>query len=136
VRGTLTGGLIGAVLWCGAMATASAGSRVGCGQCRCWARLTPKLDILRLTTRALERRRRWGSRWRAISRSPSVRAAARRSGGKGRLRGHLAAYEAEGAGEGEPVGVGVDVLRCGVHELADRVVDQEVAPDLLLDAVG
>ena len=98
--------------------------------------MTPKLDILRLTTRALERRRRWGSRWRAISRSPSVRAAARRSGGKGRLRGALASGEAWGAGEGDPVCVGTGVLCGGVHELADRVVDQEVAPDLLLDAVG
>ena len=123
-------------MWWGAMATASAGFRVGCGQCRCSARLTPKLDILRLTTRALERWRRIGRRWRAISCRPSAKAAARRSGGKGRLRGHLAAHEAEGAGKGEPIGVGVDVLRGCVHERADRVVDQQVAPDLLLDAFG
>lgn len=67
---------------------------------------------------------------------PSARAAARWSGGKGRLRGDLASSEAEGAGEGEPVGVRTGVLGGGVHELADRVVDELVAPDLLLHAFG
>ena len=37
--------------------TASAGGRVGCGQVRWLARLTPKLDILRLTTRGKARSR-------------------------------------------------------------------------------
>jgi hypothetical protein len=103
---------------------ASAGSLVGWGQCRCSSRLTPKLDILRLMTRGLERLRRRGRRWWAISRRPWVRALARWSGGKGRLRGDLSACEADGAGEGEPVGVEA-VLAGGVlHQGADGVVDQ------------
>ena len=42
---------------------------VGCGQERCSGRFNLKFDILRLTTRGLERKRRPGKRLRAISRS-------------------------------------------------------------------
>ncbi len=60
-----------------ATVTLSAGSRVGLGRLRCSSRLTPKLDILRLTTRGLERLRRGGNRRAVISRSPSASAVAR-----------------------------------------------------------
>jgi hypothetical protein len=55
------------------MATASAGYLVGCGQSRCSVRLTPKLDILRLTTRGLARSRRAGSTSKRISSRRALR---------------------------------------------------------------
>ncbi|AKH82820.1 hypothetical protein AA958_11910 [Streptomyces sp. CNQ-509] len=77
--------MTGAVRRCGATVTASAGS----GELRpgvMLVRLTRKLDILRLTTRGLERLRRVGSRRTVISRSPSGSAAARCSGGMVHIR--------------------------------------------------
>ncbi len=71
-----------------------------------------------------------------MSRSPSVSAVARWSGGQGRLRGDLAAGEADGTGEGEPVGVEAGGPGGVVHQGADGVVDQQVSPDLLLDSAG
>ena len=95
--------------------------------------LSFRLDILRLTTRGLERGRRF-SRCRRISASAVVSAAARREGGKGRLGGDLAAGDAQGAGERQPVGVQAGLPGGPGHEGADGVVDQEEAPGFLLDA--
>jgi hypothetical protein len=58
---------------------------VGLGQLRCSGRLTPQLDILRLITRGLRRRRRSGSGWARISTIACSWAAARLWGGKARL---------------------------------------------------
>jgi hypothetical protein len=89
------------------MTTPSAGGRVGCGQARCLARLTPKLLILRLTTRGNARSRRVGSSRSAISRVTQLSVLAWGSGGNGRLAdaGDLAADDAQAADEGEPIGV-------------------------------
>ena len=54
------------------MTTAWAEGKVGCGQARCLARLTPKLLILRLTTRGKARSRRVGSSRSAIFRLTRV----------------------------------------------------------------
>ena len=116
--------------------TARAGSRVGWGQSRCALRLAPKLGVGRLTTWGLERRRRTGGRRSGVSRRPAVTAAARWSGGEGRLRGGLASCEAEGVGEGGPVGIDVGQARAVVREGADGVVEEKMAPDLLFDAIG
>ena len=91
---------------------------------RCSARLSFQLDILRLITRGLLRNRRLG-RWRCISAGAWVSARASREGGKGRLGGDLAAGEAQGTGEGDPVGVDAFVQGCLVHECADGVVGRE-----------
>src|SRR6266508_4530675 len=90
---------------------------------------------VRRTTRGLCRRRRVVSR----SRSSAVMArTARRSreGGKSRLVADLAAGGAQRAGEGHLVGVDARGAGAGMDQVADRVVEQEDAPDLLLDAVG
>lgn len=126
-------GMIAVVRQCGAMVTASAGSRVGWGQRRCSPRLTPKFDIFRLTTRGLDRLRRGGNRRAVISRSPSARAVVRWSGGKSRLGSDLTSSEADGAGEGEPVGVESAGSRGVMHQGTDGVMDQQVSPDFLLD---
>ena len=48
-----------------------------------------------------------------------------REGGKCRLVGDVAADDAQGAGEGDPVGVAVRLV-CGVvHQVPQGVVDQE-----------
>lgn len=79
----------------GTMVTASAGGAAGLGQLRWWARLRPQLDILRLTTRGNARSLRTGKRRRTISARVRSQAAARRSGGKSRLGGDLAAHDAQ-----------------------------------------
>ena len=72
--------------------TAAAAGMVGWGQCRWRARLTPKLPILRLTTRGKARSRRVGSRRARISAMASTTERAKCSGGKGRpAAGSLAA---------------------------------------------
>ena len=86
-RVVLRGRRIGAGLDAATMTTASAGCRVGCGQVRCLARLTPKLLILRLTTRGNARSRRVGSSRSAISRVTQLAVPAAGSGGNGRLAG-------------------------------------------------
>jgi hypothetical protein len=110
--------------------------RVGCGQQRWAARLTPKLLILRLTTRGLARSRRLGTRCRNSSVVVAVMARASRRGGKARLAHDLAADHAKGADERDPVGVDLAVQGGLVHELPDGVVDQEHAPHLLLHSFG
>ena len=128
--------LVGAVLDAGVMVTASAGGVAGWGQVRWWGRLRPQLDILRLTTRGNARSLRTGKRrWRISARVRS-QAAVRRSGGKSRLGRDLAANNTQRAGEGEPVGIGPGIHSGLVHDLADGVVDEEEAVDLLLDTVG
>lgn len=79
----------------GTMVTVSAGGAAGWGQLRWWARLRPQLDILRLTTRGNARSLRTGKRRRTISARVRPQAAARRSGGKSRLGGDLAAHDAQ-----------------------------------------
>lgn len=79
-------------------------------------------------------------RWRLLSRcssSVAVPRSARRSreGGKPRLVGDLAAGGAQCAGERDPVGVDARVAGAEVDGVADRVVDQQDPPDLLLDPV-
>src|SRR5919204_1935520 len=78
---------MGAGLDAPTMTTAWAEGRVGCGQARCLARLTPKLLILRLTTRGNARSRRVGSSRSAISRVTRSSVLACGSGGDGRLPG-------------------------------------------------
>src|SRR5919106_2794562 len=78
---------MGAGLDAPTMTTASAEGRVGCGQARWRARLTAKLDILRLTTRGNARSRRMGRSRSAISRLTQVSVLAAGSGGNGRLAG-------------------------------------------------
>src|SRR5918994_358023 len=103
------------------------GGRVGRGQARCLARLTPKQDILRLTTRGKARSRRVGSSCSAIS--PVIRASilAGGSGGKGGLAGggDLAADDPQGPGERQPIRVDVDRQGGLMHQAADGVVDQQ-----------
>ncbi len=117
------------------MTTASAGGNVGRGQARWWARLTPKFDILRLTTRGKARSRRAGSSRSAISRVMRASVLAGGSGGDGRRHlpggGDLAADDPQAADERQPVGVDVLVQGGLVHQPADRQVDQEHAPHLL-----
>jgi hypothetical protein len=115
------------------MVIASAGRWVDAGRPRCPVRLSFQLDILRLITRGLVRGRRV-SRWRWISARARVSVRASREGGNGRLGGDLAAHQAQGAGEGDPVGVDAFAQGCLVHEGADGVVDQQEAVDLLLHA--
>ena len=75
-----------------------AGLRWGCLRCQ--------LDILRLMTRGLERCLRGGKSRSSSSRAVCVRARLLvGEGGKCRLVGDVAAGDAEGAGEGDPVGV-------------------------------
>jgi hypothetical protein len=117
------------------MTTAWAGGRVGWGQPRWWARLTPKLLILRLTTRGKARSRRMGSSRSAISRVMRASVLAGGSGGNGRLAGggDLAADDPQAADKRQPVGVEVALEGGLVHQPADGVVDQQVRPDLLGD---
>jgi hypothetical protein len=119
--------------------TAWAGGGVGCGQPRWRARLTPKLLILRLTTRGKARSRRAGSSRSAISRVIRASALATGSGGNGHRHlaggGDLAADDAQAADERQPVGVHVLVQGGLVHQPPDRQVDQKHAPDLLLHAL-
>src|SRR5215218_3421559 len=110
--------------------------RVGCGQQRWVARLTPKLLILRLTTRGLARSRRLGTRCRRSSAIVAVMARASRRGGKARLLHDLAADHSKGADERDAVGVDLAVQGGLVHELPDGVVDQKHAPHLLLHSLG
>ena len=101
--------------------------RVGCGQQRWAACLTPKLLILRLTTRGLARNRRLGTGCRNSSAVVAVMARASRRGGKARLAHDLAANHSKRADEGDAVGVDLAVQGGLVHELPDGVVDQEHA---------
>jgi len=64
-----------------------------------------------------------------------ARVAARRSGGKGRRVSDLAADDAHGAQELDPVGVDVGFGGGPADQRADRVVGQQVAVDLLADRV-
>jgi hypothetical protein len=129
---------MGADLDAPTMTTAAAAGRVGWGQPRWRARLTPKLLILRLTTRGRARSRLLGSSHSAISAMTRASVLAVGSGGDGRLAGggDLAADDAQAAEEGEPVGVEVVVQGGLVHQPADGVVDQQVRPDFLGDHLG
>ncbi|WP_354644285.1 hypothetical protein [Kitasatospora camelliae] len=63
-------------------------------------------------------------------------ARASREGGKRRLGGDVAAGDAQGADEGDSVGVAPG-LPCGlVHQVAQGVVDQEEREDLLFHSAG
>jgi hypothetical protein len=84
----------------------------------CSARLSFQLDILRLITRGLDRSRRGGSSRSQISRNVWFSARASREGGKRRLAGDVAADDAQGAGEGEPVGIVADLPGGLVHQVA------------------
>src|SRR5829696_490556 len=129
---------IGAGLDAPTMTTASAGASIGWGQARCLARLTPKLLILRLTTRGKARSRRTGRSRSAISRVTCVSVLACGSGGDSRLSGggDLAADDPQAADKRQPVGIEVVIQGGLVHEAADGVVDQQHAPDLLGDHLG
>jgi hypothetical protein len=78
-----------------------------CGGGGLWwsARFRAQLDILRLITRGLERNRRGGSSRSVTSRRLWVMDRASLEGGKRRLPGDVAAHDAQGAGEGDPVGI-------------------------------
>src|SRR5687767_275631 len=90
---------------------------------------------VRRTTRELCRRRRVLSRSR--SSAVTARTARRRpEKRKSRLVDNLAASGAQRASEGHPIGVDARVAGAGMDEVADRVVEQQDAPDLLLDPVG
>jgi len=57
--------------------------------------------------------------------------------GKGRRGGDAAADDAQGLGEGDPVGVAVLGGGGGlVHQCASGVMDDQVRPDLLTCAIG
>jgi hypothetical protein len=101
------------------MTIVSRGGALGRTGLRWWARFTAQLDIFRLMTCGLARNRRMVSR-RSISAVASVMALARRSGGKGRLVGDLAADHSERGGEGGPVWVELFFLGCSVDEGSDR----------------
>ena len=79
------------------MTIASPGARIGWGQARWVARLTPKLLILRLTTRGKARSRRVGSSRSVISRLTRASVLEGGSGGKGHRPltggGDLAAHD-------------------------------------------
>ncbi len=47
-----------------------------------------------------------------------------RQGGKCRLAGDVAADDAQGAAEGDPVRITSGLAGCFVHQVAQRVVDQ------------
>src|SRR6266487_942889 len=57
-------------------------------------------------------------------------------GGNGRGAGGGAADDPQDAGEADPVGVEVGGLSGSADEHADRVVDDQPGPDLLVDQVG
>ena len=114
------------------MVIVSAGGACGWGALRCWARLSGHLDILALITLGLTRSLRVFSR-RSISAIVSVMAAARCSGGKGRLVGDLTADHSQRADERDPVWVEVGGLGHLVDQGSDGVVDQQVSVDLLDD---
>src|SRR5213595_3917834 len=106
----------------------------GFGGLACRARRSLKLDILRLTTRGLQRSRRGGRRAAAISLS-------RRSTKGGQLRAGQAALEAadgaaqdaEGTGEAQAIRVEVGAGRSLGHREADGQMRQRQAVDLLDD---
>ena len=106
------------------MTTASMTGLAGWVPCLWAVRLTPKLLILRLTTRGLARWRRV-MRNRRISVIVRASARARRSGGKGRLVGDLAADHSQAAGERQLVGVKVAVNGGLVHHPTDGNMDQQ-----------
>ncbi len=81
------------------MATASAGCEVGLGGLRCSGRLTAQLDILRLITRGLRRRRRGPSVLARISVIACSCALLIVRGGKSRLRAGTAPGGPEASGE-------------------------------------
>ena len=58
------------------------------------------------------------------------------SGGESRLTGDGTADEAQDAGERDSVGVDVRGLGGLGDQAADRVVDQQPGPDLLVDQLG
>ena len=72
------------------MTMVSVGGVSGWAGLRWWARFRGHFDIFRLITRGLSRKRRLFIR-RSISAVVSMMASAKRSGGKGRLVGDLAA---------------------------------------------
>jgi len=85
----------------------------GRGGLWCLARLSFQLDILRLMTRGLERNRRGAKSRSRISCRAVTSARASREGGKCRLVGDVAADDAQGAGEGNPVRVLLGLM-CGL----------------------
>ncbi len=109
-----------------------AGGAFGWGVLRWPARLRGQLDILRLITRGLTRSLRVFSHCN-ISEAASERAAARCSGGKGRLVGDLAADYPQGADERDPVWVEAGGFGHLVDQGSDGVEDEQVGVDLLDD---
>src|SRR5689334_25197954 len=100
------------------------------------SRLSGYLVRRRLTARGLVRWRRGGLGRARISATASAVAWFRAEGGKGRLGGDLAADDVQGAGEREPVGVEFGLVGGLGHELADGVVGEQEAVELLQDEVG
>lgn len=90
---------------------------LGRGGWLCSARFSAQFDILRLMTRGLERGRRAGRGRSVISRRLCLSVWVRREGGKRRLPGDVAADDAQGAGEGDPVGVVSGVYGGLMHEV-------------------
>lgn len=112
---------------------ASEAGRVGWGRELWKARLTPKLDILRLTTLGLARSRRSGSNSQRISCKARERAAERSSGGKDRVCDLHPPDRPQGAHERYSVGVFSRLQGRIVHQGANRVMSQEISIDLLLN---
>src|SRR5674476_899695 len=87
--------------------------------------------VRRLTTRGHERLRRSGRGRSCISVRTSAVPWARCEGGKSRLVVDLAADHADGAEEGDAVGVVAEVFSGLGHEHPDSVVGEQVRPYLL-----
>ncbi|GGX48913.1 hypothetical protein GCM10010353_73220 [Streptomyces chryseus] len=64
-----------------------------------------------------------------------VRARLSREGGKYRLLGDMAAGDAKGAGERQPVGVEAGLVGGVVHDVPQCVMHEKEAVDFLLDTV-
>jgi hypothetical protein len=87
-------------------------------------------------TRGQVRIRRLGLSRSSISAKTAAVAAARWSGGKGRRLTGLAAGEADGADEADPVRVMPGFVGGPAHQLPDRVVGQQDSPHLLFGEFG
>src|SRR5438105_15680135 len=68
--------------------------------------------------------RTWGLAW------------SQSSGGNARRTGGGAAGDAQDPGEGDPVGVQISSLGGLGDQCAERIVDQQPRPDLLVDQLG
>src|SRR6266704_5416507 len=87
-------------------------------------------------TRGQVRIRRCGFSRSSISATAAAVIADRWSGGEGRRLIDLAADDADGADEADPVWVVPGFVGGPAHQLPDRVVSQQDSPHLLLDEFG